>query len=303
MNTVSVTNIGKKTAARTINDLYRDSMKVYMDLVKSVKSRSLEELYTDEFRPSKTKSNITTVKSLATGKPVEAELSEALISGKSENVKHRLKYFLKTVSEGKFLGSKIFSIDINPDKTKKFMPGFIKSPKNNEYSGTQIRLLQTACEKAKRDGVKQIRALALMPSVIFHTMMGFRPSRSFSMEVKTPEDVQTVFDALISINPARVSMNDYIPILSKKGNKYYLDKNRTIYCAAMRANARELKESGKRNLSLKGKILDEAVDMVLQGHELNKWNERIKGFEITPDGGNTPKKMTFLQKLVDFIKS
>ncbi len=283
-----------------LENFYKHSMRVLKETVDSVHSKTLDELYTDAFRPSQTKSNMTTVKSLKTGEPVNIDLKYKLIQGDNEIDSHRLKYYAYLTNGKSYLGSKTFGIRINPYTNKKeFEGGFIASKQNNDYSGVQIRLLQAACEEANRNGIKSMPLYGLFPAVNFHTMMGFRPVPQCNEEVRSWGDITRALNDARVFWPKAIDENTE-PILAKKDGKYFFDLNRTMYCAVVKQNNKALKD-GKRHIPLSSLNSDNAIDMELSGEEFDKWIERSKGFEIMPDAGGNPEKRSFKERLLDFI--
>ncbi len=285
-----------------LENVYKRSMKVLKESVDSVHSKTLDELYTDVFRPQHTQSNTTTVKSLKTGKPVNIDLKCKFIDGKSENETHMLKYYAYLSEGNSYLGSKTFGIRTNPyTKTKEFEGGFIRSKHNDEYSGVQIRLLQAACEEANRNGLKSMPLCALFPAVNFHTMMGFRPKAHCNEEVRTMKDIYNALNDLRTYYPNILDSKSE-PVLAKDGDKYFFDGNRTLFCAVIKENINALK-NGKRHLPLKTTNIDNAIDMELSGDEFDKWIERSKGFEIMSEKGIIPQKQTFKEKVIDLYNT
>lgn len=299
MNIRVVSTHPNDSQVELLKNAYKKSMQIYRQTVDAAKSKTLEELYTEEFRPSVQRANKTTVKSLETGKPVSVDLRYRLVEGKL-NGSHRLMYTVVTPN-GKTLGKKGFGIE-DKEGEKRFAAGFIKSKKNDIYAGVQIRLLQAACEEAQRNGIKFMPLSSLLPAAKFHTMMGFRPTRSFNVEIKSMSDItKAITDNYIDFKKAGFEPSEVVPILSKKDGKYYFDRNRTIYCATMKRNEKMLKNGNKRHLKLSDEHSDESINMIMQGREFNKWLERIKGFEIMPKEGVIPKKQNAFKSLYDLI--
>lgn len=277
-----------------LEKVYESSQAMMRQIIDSAHSHTLEELYTDEFRPHTIKANKTLVKSLSTGEPVPAEVSYTI---KNRNITddNRRKYFLRKEDDKKILGTKSFGI-VNRNDKKLFTPGYIESTDNNHYAGTQIRLLQVACEIAKRNGINEMPLTALFPAMKFHTMMGFRPTVEQSSKVQNLKDLTTSLDMFEQMYKKSISFEDIRPVLSKVDGELYFDRNRTAYCAVMKMNERELERTHKRNLKLSLLDEDNDVSMVLKGKEFNKWQERIKGFEILPEAEQEPDKLTLWQQ-------
>lgn len=233
-----------------LNKSLDESTRIYNEIVGSVKSKTLEELYTDEFRTQKTKSLITTVKSLKTGKPVNAELIENMITGLSYSKDHRLNLEL-VVNKIINLGYKSFGIFVNEGRKGLFSTGRMLSYQTERFAGTQIRLLQATIEHAKRYGIKTMPLFSLLPAVRFHTMMGFRPIKTYDIEVKTEKDIQkSIIKFFRRIGTTELNMDEIIPILSQRKGKYYLDINRTLYCSMMKHNERIAEIKGVQSLKV-----------------------------------------------------
>ena len=90
-------------------------------------------------------------------------------------------------------------------------------------------------------------------------------------------------------------------MLTKDGDRFFFDSNRTLFCAVIKENNKALK-NGKRHLPLNNTNADNSIDMELSGEEFDKWIERSKGFEIMPEDGGHPEKRNFKQKLIDFFR-
>jgi len=290
-----------KTTQIDINFLrrsFKESAKIYNEIVSSAHSKTLEELYTDEFKPKNTKSCITTVKSLFSGKPVEAKLNEMMLTGLSFKKNHRLKFSL-IINKINELGYKSFGILVNKTKTNKFLPGRMESYQNEEFAGVQIRLLQAAIEYAKRYSIKSMPLTSLLPALKFHTMMGFRPIRTFDFEIRNQQDFKKAIEkCYYKISDGELYLRDIIPIISKTNGKYYLDVNRTIYCSMMKYNEKTAKTKGLKALKIYDRDPLSMVVMNLQGREFNKWLERIKGFEMIPDNGFSDPKFGIYEKFI-----
>ena len=285
-----------------LNQIYKNSMRVYRDTITKAKSNTLKDLYTDEFRPSRIKSNITTVKDISTGEPIEVLLDSMLTDGFSSGKSHRIKNYLMTKNKT-ILGYKTFGFNIEPNKPITYDGGFIRSMHNNEVSGTQIRLLQSAIEASEKKGVNKMTLTSLLPAVKFHTMMGFRPERSFNQEITCVKDIERVMkENAVDFQKSHFSENEVTPVLSKKDGKYYFDRNRTMYCASMKHCENIMKSEHRRNIRLTDENPDESINMIMQGKEFNNWLNRIKGFEILPDGENTPQKGSKIRLIYRCIK-
>lgn len=296
MNGLSINSINKIPQRQALERIYESSQSMFRGIVDSVHSRTLDELYKDEFRPQTLNANMTTVKSLTTGEPVPAKVSFYVKEGTLEG-SHRRQYVLSS-ENNKTLGKKSFGIVINGDK-KSFTPGFIESYKNNEYAGTQIRLLQIACEFAKNNGLDKMPLIGLFPAIKFHTMMGFRPVVEKSMEVNSIKDLNSSLEMFNQMYSKNISPKDVEPVLSKVDGKLYFDRNRTAFCAVMKKNERMLEQKHQRHLKLSFSDEDNDISMVLEGDEFKKWQNRIKGFEILPDTDSEPKQFTFFQRIAN----
>ena len=283
-----------------LENVYKRSMKVLKETIDSAHSKTLDELYTDTFKPSHTKSDVTTVKSLKTGEPVEINLKYRLDGLNLQEQENRFKYSAYLSNSNKYLGSKTFGIKQKEGKNV-FEGGFIVSAKNNKYSGVQIRLLQAACEEADKNGIQKMPLCSYLPAVKFHTMMGFRPTEQCNGEVRSLSDIAKETENFCRDYSKEIYEEDVTPILTKIGNTYHFDRNRTLYCATMKRNERLLEYGKKRNLSLKNNFTDSSIDMELSGKEFEKWIERSKGFEIISDKAQNPEKRNFKEIITDFI--
>lgn len=279
-----------------LEKMYETSQAHIREVIDKAHSKTLDKLYTDEFRPEVLKSNKTTVMSLKTGEAIPVDVECILTEGRA-NGSHRRRYTARTEDGGKELGFKTFGVKDKGDRIE-LTPGYIYSSKNDDYAGTQIRLLQIACEFAKKKGLDEIPLISLFPALKFHTMMGFRPvpEKSFKMMNKNDLNVASnMFAQMYSGNKFRPE--DVVPIFSKIDGDIYFDRNMTAFHAVMKDNERTLANSNKRHLSLATGNLDSDITMRLDGKEFDKWQSRLKGFEILPDEEVEPRKATFFEKV------
>ena len=288
-------NLRELTDLEFLRRMYARSGQLCAEISESVKSKTLQELYTDEFRPSVTESGITTVKSVLNGKPIEAVVSGELLDGFSVKTSHTLRYNI--CSKDGLLGYKRFGIN-NPFKQdKSFSPGYIESFCNDDVAGVQIRLLQTTIENTSKHGITQIPLKSLIPAVVYHTKMGFRPVESYTVKIKSLKDIFKVLKKSKKIFKSLNFNNDeIIPIISHNGRDYYFDLNRTLYCTAMRHNQNLLKAAKQKHIAVRPNDY-QTIDMVLEGKEYDAWLKRIKGFEITSDGSVPMVKENFFHKI------
>lgn len=293
----------KGNQARELEKLFENSMRTVKQVTNSVHSKTLDTLYTDTFQPEHLHSCETTVMSLKDGQPIKAKIDYILRRGKDINDTHTREYRLKT-EDKKLLGTKSFTLtDYENNNPTRFTFGYIQSNDNNNYAGTQIRLLQTACELAQKNDIKEIPLVALTPAVVFHTKMGFRPKSSFDCRIEKLQDVQKYMDLFVDSHQTELTQQNMTPIVSKRDGEYFFDKNKTLYCSAMNDMREYLKYSGKRNVSLSSFDEPSGVDMLLKDDELNKWNNRIKGFEILPDVDEGPSNKNIFMKIADTLLS
>lgn len=277
-----------------LEKMYETSQACIREVIDKTHSRTLDKLYTDEFRPSKLHDNKTTIISLETGEPVSVGVTGRITNG-TQDGSHRRKYFLKNDKE--ILGSKSFGIQLTDDG-EKFTPGYIESFYNDSYSGTQIRLLQVACELAKKHGVDRMPLTALFPALKFHTMMGFRPIPERSLKMTDSKSLKQASEMFgIMYAHRKFYPEDVVPIFSKIDGDIYFDMNLTAFHAVMKDNERVLNNTNQRHLSLTG-CLDDDISMSLEGEEFNKWQSRLKGFEILPEKEEVLKKESLLEKIM-----
>ena len=65
----------------------------------------------------------------------------------------------------------------------------------------------------------------------------------------------------------------------------------------MKDNERTLSKKNQKHLDLTMKDFDNDVSMSLEGEEFDKWQSRLKGFEILSKDDAEPRKSTFMEKL------
>jgi len=277
---------------------YIRSRQMYYETLDSAKSSTLSDIYTDKFKPSSTKKCMTTVKSLETGEPVNVNFVGPQFDTISKKRVYNINYSLRT-DDGLLLGDKEFGLCSRDNKTE-IIPGHIHSYKNDELAGVQIRLLQAAIELAHKFNIRNIPLDSLIPAVKFHTMMGFRPIKSFSTKVKSVEDVYNKVQNGFKTLQKDYAPSDIVPVLSKNKDDYYIDFNRTLYCTAMKKNEKILKEKGLRHLPEDTSHLSYVVNMILPSTEINTWLNRIRGFEILPEHASDDKS-GFFAKTARFL--
>lgn len=293
----------KMNPARSLEVLFENTTKTYREISDSVHSKTLETLYTDTFRPENLHAGETTVMDIKTGNPIKALVDYIVTRGKNIKSDHTRKYRLKDFDTKKTLGIKRFGFtDFKDGEPNSLKFGFIKSNNNNEIAGTQIRLLQVACEVAQRFGIKEIPLISMIPSVVFHTKMGFRPRTTFDIKLDNLENFESTIYALPEYDSRGVSRRNITPILSKKDGTYFLDRNKSLYCGAMQEMLNTIKETGKRNFPFPEEDSPMGIDMSLSGKELNDWNNRLKGFEILPKE-DVPATRTLFEWLSAFFKN
>ena len=290
-------NYVNANSQKSLQNIYMESAQTYQVIANSVKSRTLQELYRDKFRPSKIKSGMTTVKSIDTGMPEEAYIFGKLTDGFSTKTKHKITFNLFSFENGN-LGFKNFGIGKLSKNKKNFIPGYIASFRNNLVAGTQIRLLQAAIENASKQGITQIPLRSLIPSVIYHTKMGFRPIESYTNKLTNFKDIVNILKKNAkTFKRFKFSEDEITPIISCKDGEYYFDLNRTLYCSAMKHNKNILNATKQKHLSIEPDTSYGTIDMVLEGKEYDAWLNRIRGFEITQDGNVPMLKENILYKI------
>lgn len=293
----------KMNQSRALEIVFEKSARTLQEITDSVHSKTLDSLYTDTFRPEHTRSGETTVMDLQTGNPIKAFVEYIKIKGKNIHSEHTREYRLRDAQTKKILGTKSFGLTDYKDKEPHNLKfGFIESYNNDEIAGTQIRLLQAACEVAKKFNIKEIPLISMIPSVIFHTKMGFRPRASFDVEIKSLENVESLMTLLPEYNYGEVRHKDITPIISKRDGSYYLDRNRSLYCAAIKRMFEKSKETGNRNFPFPRQDAPFDITMRLNGNELEKWFNRIKGFEILPEK-DIPKRKNIIEAIAVFINN
>ena len=296
MITLTPYNIPLIKNRNELEKMYEVSQAHMREVIDNAHSKTLDKLYTDEFRPEVLKSNKTTVMSLKTGEPISVDIDCIITDGRAEG-DHRRRYTARTEKGGKELGFKTFGIKDKNGRIE-LTPGYIYSSKNDDYSGTQIRLLQLECEYAKKKGVDEIPLIALFPAMKFHTMMGFRPTPERSLKMLSKDDVKEASNMFNQMyNTSKFHPEDIVPIFSKIDGEIYFDRNKTAFHAVMKDNERTLESTNKRHLDLAMSNLDNDVSMRLDGEEFEKWQSRLKGFEILPDEEVVPRKANFFEKL------
>lgn len=282
--------------------VYKHSLKTLNNSVNSVHSNTLKELYTEAYRPIIQNSGETFIKNLQTGMPEKVKLTgKNLKFFSTKNVKRKC-YTIKN-DNNKTLGTKSFGLYfLSKEETPLFLSGVIQSYQNNKYAGVQIRLLQAACELAKKYNIKTIPLTSEPQALVFHTMMGFRPQKHLTIHVDSIKNLKRHVMDYKNCIPQHLQRNVTEPIVSKSGNKYYLDYNRTLFCDVLELDKEMLKSRNCRNLGRTYRNLDDDISMSLSGNQLNKWFERLKGFEILDENECIALPKSILQRLKDFFK-
>lgn len=283
----SAENIQKKA----LKEFYDTSMHIYHDTLGSVKSETLKELYTDAYKPIQPKECLTTVKSLKTGEAYPVKFVGPIVNKISPKKVYKMDYSIRDY-DNVLLGDKEFGVYAQKNKPE-IIPGFIHSYKNDEFSGIQIRLLQAAIELANKLGIKKIPLDSLIPAVKFHTMMGFKPLKSYSTKIESVDEIHNVLEQKYRSLRKDYYMSEVIPILSNKDGDYYIDFNRTLYCTAMKHNQTIQNMTGLRHLPESSSKLEYVVNMGMTKRGMSVWKNRMSGFEILPDEPTTGLQKIF----------
>lgn len=231
------------------------------------KSKTLEKLYTPEYHYEGVLPRTTYIIDKKTGERKLMFITRSKHKGFHEGIEEQYTgrtYGLKP------LGEKSFET-IDKYGNPKISPGAMISDSNNRYAGTQIRLTQIEVERAMQIGQESIPLHSLPEALPFHTMMGFRPTKTYSTEVKTVEEIKLELSFLIN-SSAMIKEEHFIPIVHYEGGKYYFDRNQTSANALLR-QLKENDENGiKRNFH--SVIPANSVYMDLSGRELEAWKQR-----------------------------
>lgn len=243
----------------------KDVMAEYGELFKS---KTLEKLYTPEYHYTGCLPNSTYIIDKKTGKRKIMFISSKKIKD-TPNCIQEEEYIGNTLGL-KELGYKNFGT-ISKDGTKKITPGAMESKVNNRYAGTQIRLTQIEVERAMQIGEENIPLYSVAEALPFHTMMGFRPTKNYNIEIRSVSDVKKEMDLILKSN-VFIDEKHFTPIVLEKDGKYYFDRNQTNANALLR-QLKENKENGiKRDFH--SIIPANSIVMNLSGTELEAWKQR-----------------------------
>lgn len=233
---------------------------------KMFESKTLKELYTDEFKYCGTKPNTTMIKNKKTGKPtpitIEADIDQM---GKASDE----CYYVRD-KNGTRIAKKSFGINKNYDSPRIDI-GYMESFNQKKYAGTQIKLTQVEIERAMQEGIDHIPIYSLPEALPFHTMMGFVPNK-FEEEVKTYKEVQQQMKSIKKEYP-KIPSEFFVPIISKEKGKFYIDKNVTPANAILSYLKNTFEITGQQQY--KKKLGSRGVFLHLSKENFEKWKERI----------------------------
>lgn len=279
---VSINNINlqsfKSSDEKILSEMVEHSKEIMEECVNLFKSKTLDRLYTADYKYSGALPNSTYIIDKQTGKRKLIFVSQNKQTFNNEKNSVKEIYTAKTYGL-KNLGEKYFSIVADENKKNAIKYGEMQSFANDRYSGTQIRLTQLEVERAMQLGIDKIPLYALAKALPFHTMMGFRPVEAF-YEVKNVPDVTRCMDSVYKFCP-QVRKEHFTPIIHSKENKYYFDCNQTVANAVLR-QLKEIEDTGiKRNFSRTFEAC--SVKMELSGTELEMWKQRALSQPILLD--------------------
>lgn len=281
--------------------LYRGSQRKLNKFIRSAHSGTLDKLFCDEFRPDVLNNGKTKILNIRTNKPVIA----TLINDRTKNeMSDFIEFVLKSDNKLLKFGRKNFLL--RRDETGRALKidgGFMESFWNNSFAGTQIRLLQACCEYAQKYNINKISLDSLVAPVVFHTKMGFRPEPDLRFQVKNAEELFNIYYEFANTGSyfSRISEKDIV--ITKKDNKHYFDYNRSLFVKCFRESQEKLNHLKKRNLDIDFDD-DIYINMSLEGKQLEKWFERIKGFEILDDNECIPEKLpNIFVKIFTIVKN
>lgn len=100
----------KSVERMNLCDLYQQTTDALNDVIRSAKSKTLEKLYTEEYRPAIQGVNLTKIQSLETGEPVVVCFSSRCTEMNLPYPGKLYEYFINNVSGTTLSGSKSFAI-------------------------------------------------------------------------------------------------------------------------------------------------------------------------------------------------
>ena len=227
------------------------------------KSKTLEKLYTPEYNYNGPLPNATYIIDKKTGK---RKLIFINSHTSSQQKSCEETYTARTI-QLKNLGSKSFTTILDEGRIKS---GVMESKANDRYAGTQIRLTQVEVERAIQINENNIPLVSVPEALPFHCMMGFRPDKQYSREVRNLADVEKEMHILTSRSALKKEF--FTPIIHYKDGKYYFDSNQTLANATLRFFKKETDEGIERNYH--AIFPGNSVDMNLSGKELEAWKQR-----------------------------
>lgn len=257
-----------------LEHLFTNSERIYANFKKSavLKSKTLAEMFTPEYVYRGDKPNIVLVKSLKTNNPAEITVKNCGYSKVyTDNYIYKLydKY-------GKEVGFKEFYLCyyISPKGMETSMlTGNMISSANDLYAGVGIREDELQIKTALKNNIDYIPRSSFGSATLYHTLVGFLPvTTEDMMEVKTEADVNRYMEGILRRSPDMHKEN-LKPVITKDGNVYYIDVNKTQTVA----NVKEIIQRMAQGYSKKdlNSLRIDGVEMSLHGEELEYWKNLI----------------------------
>jgi len=256
-----------------LENLLTNSQKTYELFKKGnvLNSSTLKEMFTPKYIYKGDTPNTVLVKSLKTNKPVKVFWKD---KGKQHGEQRLYDYWFYD-KNNQYIGEKSFCIEsfpVPPGAEKEMIAGYMSSDANDMYIGLGVREEELQVKKALENDINIIPRSALGPATLYHIKMGYLPKTDDLLEVQSENEVNFHMNGIRRKSPD-IREKNFTPIITKEGDKYYIDVNLTQAVA----NVKEIKDRLAEGETKKeiGNLDMEGIPMSLSGKEFEYWKNLI----------------------------
>lgn len=254
----------------------KKSIKEVMEIKQKylMKSKLLQELFTDEFEYKGNKKGIVLLKNRTTGEPVpvKVDISQKVFSEHTQMSVESCKLY--DIEKEQLIAQKDYYLKKQGSKTIMYQ-GEMLSVKP-EYAGAGIRMDQIQIARAVELGVDSIPRTACAQAIIYHTKMGFLPKED-ALYIDNIKDANNFIKGLYTKLDTNLPPQVFYPIIFEREGLFFLDRNWTLASACLK-KCQQILEATQSH-----RILDFdnfTVLMKLSGKELAKWRDLLQEHPI-----------------------
>lgn len=273
-------NINKLMTLVKSPRLYKTSRKSSQEVLRLkqellFQSKTMKELFTDAFEYKGNEKGVIYLMDRATGKPtpVLVKIKQNPFMGKKEHVVENL--YLINPENNLIVAHKHYDINLVEGGKKIMYQGEMGTYDTN-FVGAGIRLDQIQIARALEIGAESIPRSSYPQSVIYHMKMGFLPIENLEL-MKSTRALNKYARRNYKSHYSKLSSKYFKPIVVRKENKFYLDKDWTLVRACV-LKCKEVLESTKKS-RVRG-FDSFIIRMQLSGEELAKWKKILEKFPI-----------------------